>query len=173
MGWIKAALLKGELKITENRNCPFCNPEHRTNVKTKINAHKEHKWVNKTWYENTFKNKQWIQHNADTSEVEFYVSASEPFKKLRLPVIETESGGVCSFNGKHYLYVTEKKIENIEFYVHEFTELIIKDIIINELEPLLNKLSNEERYEERAHMNQAIGDIAHCLSQENEGDKIW
>jgi len=55
MGWIKEALLKDELKITENRNCPFHNPEHKTNVETKINACEEHKWVYKTWYENTFK----------------------------------------------------------------------------------------------------------------------
>jgi ribosomal protein L37AE/L43A len=55
MGWVKEALLKGELKITENGNCPFCNPEHKTNVETKINACEEHKWVYKTWYENTFK----------------------------------------------------------------------------------------------------------------------
>jgi len=55
MGWIEEALLKGELKITENRNCPFHNPEHKTNVKTKILACEEHKWVYKTWYEGTFK----------------------------------------------------------------------------------------------------------------------
>ncbi|MFH0897546.1 MAG: hypothetical protein V1850_05825 [Candidatus Bathyarchaeota archaeon] len=58
MGWVKEAralLLRGELRITENNNCPFCNPEHRTDVKTKLNACKEHKWVSKTWYENRFK----------------------------------------------------------------------------------------------------------------------
>jgi hypothetical protein len=55
MGWIKKALLKDELKITENRNCPFHNPEHKTTVKTKILACKEHKWVYKAWYEGTFK----------------------------------------------------------------------------------------------------------------------
>lgn len=47
MGWTKEALLMGELKITENNNCPFCNPKRRTDVKTKLNAFKEHKWVNK------------------------------------------------------------------------------------------------------------------------------
>jgi hypothetical protein len=55
MGWIREALFKDELKITENRNCPFHNPEHKTNVKTKINACEEHKWVYKAWYEGKFK----------------------------------------------------------------------------------------------------------------------
>ncbi len=36
--WVKKASLKGELKITENRNCPFHNPEHKTNLKIEINA---------------------------------------------------------------------------------------------------------------------------------------
>ena len=55
MGWIKEVLLKGGLKITENHNCPFCNPSGRTDVKTKLNACKKHRWVNRTWDENRFK----------------------------------------------------------------------------------------------------------------------
>jgi hypothetical protein len=107
----------------------------------------------------------------DTSEVEFYVFTSISFMKLvrGLPAPTTESGGICSFNDKHYLYVGEKKIQHIEFYVHEFAELIIKSIIISEFEPLLNDLS----YEKRAKMRKAINDTAHRLSQESEGDKIW
>lgn len=57
MGWIEEALLQGQLKITENNNCPFCNPERRTDVPTKVNACKVHKWVSKNWYtgmKNTF-----------------------------------------------------------------------------------------------------------------------
>ena len=68
---------------------------------------------------------------ADTSEIEFYLSSSEPFKKLKLPVIDefTKKGGICSPDGpnkgKHYLYVNPLMVEHTEFYVHEFTELII------------------------------------------------
>ena len=50
MGWIKEALSRGELKITKNNNCPFCNPERRADVKTRLNACEEHKWVSKAWY---------------------------------------------------------------------------------------------------------------------------
>ena len=59
MGWIKEALHRGELKITENNNCPFCNPEHRTDVSTCINACQHHKWVSKKWFEERFKNKKY------------------------------------------------------------------------------------------------------------------
>ncbi|MQY69184.1 MAG: hypothetical protein GH150_07405 [Hadesarchaea archaeon] len=47
---------QGELKITENNNCPFCNPKRRIDVETKLNACEKHKWVSKAWYENRFKN---------------------------------------------------------------------------------------------------------------------
>jgi hypothetical protein len=50
-GWIKAALLKGELRITENNNCPFHNPEHRIDIETMLNACEKHKWASKIWYE--------------------------------------------------------------------------------------------------------------------------
>jgi hypothetical protein len=55
MDWIKETLRQGELKITKNNNCPFCNPKHGSDVKTKLNACKEHRWVSRTWYENRFK----------------------------------------------------------------------------------------------------------------------
>jgi len=54
-GWIKETLNKGELRLTEHRNCPFCNPDRRTDVDTKLLACEEHKWVNKDWYRRTFK----------------------------------------------------------------------------------------------------------------------
>jgi len=53
MGWIKDAFDRGELKIIENMMCPFCNPTKAPNKPTKINACKEHRWVNKKWYEGT------------------------------------------------------------------------------------------------------------------------
>jgi hypothetical protein len=58
MGWIKEALRRGELNITENNNCPFCNPEHRTDVPTNVNACKLHKWVSKKWFEEKFRNER-------------------------------------------------------------------------------------------------------------------
>lgn len=56
MGWIKEALRRGELKITENNNCPYCNPERRTDVPTNVNACRLHKWVSKKWFEARFRN---------------------------------------------------------------------------------------------------------------------
>jgi hypothetical protein len=56
MGWVKEALLRGELKITEHNNCPFCNPKRKIDVETKLNACERHRRVNKAWYENRFKN---------------------------------------------------------------------------------------------------------------------
>ncbi len=52
--WVKEAKNQGTLKITENRNCPYCNLEHRTDVPTKINACVRHLWVNKKWYEEKY-----------------------------------------------------------------------------------------------------------------------
>jgi hypothetical protein len=52
--WVKEAKEKGTLKITENLNCPYCNPTHSKDVPTKINACEEHLWVNKKWYEEKF-----------------------------------------------------------------------------------------------------------------------
>jgi hypothetical protein len=42
-GWLKKALFQGELKITENRQCPTHNPEHKPNVPTVLNACEKHK----------------------------------------------------------------------------------------------------------------------------------
>ena len=60
MGWIKEALRRDELKITENNNCPFCNPEYRTDVPTKVNACELHKWVGKKWFEGRFRKEKEI-----------------------------------------------------------------------------------------------------------------
>jgi hypothetical protein len=51
-GWIINALRKGELKITENMNCPIHNPEHKVTTPTVLNACEEHKWASKEWLEN-------------------------------------------------------------------------------------------------------------------------
>jgi len=57
MGWIEEAVRRGELKITENKSCPFCNLKCEINsfMKPKFNACSYHKWVSKKWYENKFK----------------------------------------------------------------------------------------------------------------------
>lgn len=49
--WIEEARRRGKLKITDNHNCPFCNPEHETCVPTKVNACEKHQWVSRKWYE--------------------------------------------------------------------------------------------------------------------------
>lgn len=58
MSWIKEALRRGELKITENNNCPFHNPQHRTFIPTKVNACALHKWVSKKWFEGRFRERE-------------------------------------------------------------------------------------------------------------------
>ena len=101
---------------------------------------------------------------ADTSEVEFYLSNSDAFKKSRLPVIEefTEKGGICSPDGpnkgKHYLYVNPLMVEHVEFYVHEFTELIIFGI--TEIENR-NILGNK-------YTSQQLQKLSHRLSEMSE-----
>ena len=59
-GWIEEALHRGELKITENNNCPFCNPERRTDIPTNVNACALHKWVSKKWFEGRFRKEKKI-----------------------------------------------------------------------------------------------------------------
>lgn len=54
MDWPMKAFKDGTLKITRHMNCPFCNPERRSDVPTKLNACKDHLWVNEYWFrENT------------------------------------------------------------------------------------------------------------------------
>lgn len=53
-GWIKKALHRSELKITDNRICPFCNPELKSDGIAKINACECHKWVYRAWFRNKF-----------------------------------------------------------------------------------------------------------------------
>jgi len=101
---------------------------------------------------------------ADTSEIEFYLSNSEPFRKLKLPVMEesTKKGGICSLDGpnkgKHYLYVNSLMVEHIGFYVHEFTELII--LGITEIE---NRNTLKNRY-----TSQQLQELSHKLSEMSE-----
>lgn len=56
-GWIKKALHRGELRITDDRFCPFCNPEHRADKKAVINACEYHKWVYREWFGEWFRNR--------------------------------------------------------------------------------------------------------------------
>lgn len=51
MGWIKDSLQRGKLQITEDMICPFCNPTKDLNKPAQLNACKEHRWVNKRWFE--------------------------------------------------------------------------------------------------------------------------
>ena len=54
MGWVKEALHRGELKITESMFCPFCNPTKDFNKPTMLNACETHRWVSKKWFEGTY-----------------------------------------------------------------------------------------------------------------------
>jgi hypothetical protein len=109
----------------------------------------------------------------DTAEIQFYMRNSEAFRRLlnekHLPILEDAKDGVCSPpDGGPYLFAIEKRVEAIEFYVHEFTELVVKAIILRELEPLKN-ISNQDYYKFVFFGT----NIAHCLSRETEGDKVW
>jgi hypothetical protein len=53
-GWVEKALHRGELKITDNRICPFCNPELESDGAAKINVCECHKWANREWFRNRF-----------------------------------------------------------------------------------------------------------------------
>ena len=124
----------------------------------------------------------------DTSEIEFYESTSEPFKKLvgnlGLSAIETESAGVCSSRGKHYLYINKKRVEHIEVLVHEFTELVIKEVIReitdNVVKEIIDQsvimafifLKNETIKTQFIPTNRNIV-IEHELSRKSEGDGMW
>jgi len=50
MDWPMKAFQNGTLQITHDRNCPIHNPEGRSDVPTKINACKDHLWVNEYWF---------------------------------------------------------------------------------------------------------------------------
>lgn len=50
-GWVQQAKAQGTLRITKTRNCPYCNPMHRKDAPTQINACEKHLWVNKKWFE--------------------------------------------------------------------------------------------------------------------------
>jgi hypothetical protein len=57
-GWIKEAKKEGKLRITDNMQCPYCNPTNRADVPTKLNACGEHLWVNMQWFTSRFGNKE-------------------------------------------------------------------------------------------------------------------
>jgi hypothetical protein len=119
----------------------------------------------------------WVQHNVDTSVIEFYLSTSEAFKKLvkekGLTIENSKENGICSCpNGEHYLHVNSEMVERIEFYVHEFTELIIKNIITEVVTKQINsndKLDAEQKYLK----NRAALEIVQKLSKISEEGVIW
>lgn len=63
MSWLLPAYKSGKLRITTDRNCPYCNPEKREDVPTKLNAHREHLWASKDWFE------EWYYAKYDVSPV--------------------------------------------------------------------------------------------------------
>ncbi|MGD0995405.1 MAG: hypothetical protein ABR909_07775 [Candidatus Bathyarchaeia archaeon] len=110
----------------------------------------------------------------DTSEIQFFMRDSEAFKKLirenHLTLLDSMKDGICSPpDGGHYLFAIEKRVETIEFYVHEFTEFVLRPIIMQELQPYLKGITDDKIF----YFNFNAGQIAHLLSQETEGDKVW
>jgi len=109
----------------------------------------------------------------DTAEIQFYMRDSEAFRRLikekGLTLEDNGQDGICSPpDGGHYLFAIEKRVEAIEFYVHEFTELVVKALIMQEIENIRVK----------THLDCAQFFLfgykkAHELSQETEGDKLW
>jgi hypothetical protein len=49
--WIIKARQQGTLRITDNNNCPFHNPNHRLDIPTQINACEKHLWASKIWFD--------------------------------------------------------------------------------------------------------------------------
>ena len=56
---------------------------------------------------------------------QFYMFDSEAFRRLlkekQPPLLAERTDGILSLDGEHYLFVSYKRVEAIEFYVHEFT----------------------------------------------------
>jgi len=50
-GWVQRAKAQGRLRVTENSNCPYCNPMHQTDIPTQLNACEKHLWVSKKWFD--------------------------------------------------------------------------------------------------------------------------
>ncbi len=57
MGWLLPAYRSGKLRLTSDRNCPYCNPGKRTERATNLNACEDHLLVNKNWFEEWYYNK--------------------------------------------------------------------------------------------------------------------
>ena len=107
----------------------------------------------------------------DTSEIQFYMLESNAFKKIvmakQLTALEGMDGICYSLDGVNYLVAVEKRVEAIEFYVHEFTEFVLRAIIMQELDALNSlqlDIASQKTFGEK---------IAHYLSKETEGDKQW
>jgi len=49
--WVQQAKTQGTLRITKNRNCPYCNMMQQINTPNKLNACEKHLWVNNEWFE--------------------------------------------------------------------------------------------------------------------------
>jgi hypothetical protein len=136
----------------------------------------------------------------DTSEIEFYESTSEPFKKLVKELkleslrIDTKKDGIITLFKKYHPYLNldcdkyylkvHEKIENIEFYVHEFTELVIKGVIQGITDNVFKEIQNEsvimafiflknETIKTYSIPTEREIDVAHELSKMSEGDGIW
>jgi len=56
------ALEEGKMRISNNRNCPYCNPSRRLDVSTTLHACKIHLWANKEWLQ------EWLESRGDTLE---------------------------------------------------------------------------------------------------------
>lgn len=54
-GWVRDARVQGKLSVTDEIMCPFCNPEKKYDVPTKLNACEKHLWVNDYWHKNIYK----------------------------------------------------------------------------------------------------------------------
>jgi len=73
---------------------------------------------------------------------------SEAFRRLvkekHLPLEDNGQDGICSPpDGGHFLFAIEKRVEAIEFYVHEFTELVLKALIMQDVEAIRDKTQRD------------------------------
>ncbi len=60
MGWIKNAIRRGDLAISERLACPYCNTTEEDEI-TSLHACEFHHWVNKQWFEGKFNPKGTIR----------------------------------------------------------------------------------------------------------------
>jgi hypothetical protein len=109
----------------------------------------------------------------DTSEIRFYLFDSGAFKSLlkakQPPLLAERRDGILSLDGEHYLFVSNERVEAIQFYVHEFTELVIKSVVMQELETILQIVTDDKKFIFPSKGAQ----FAHTISQETEGNGQW